>query len=303
MPIIMSMVMYEKEYRLREIMKMMGLRMSVYWTVTCVRLLCFFCCLLLLCTGPLSHFLTCSILFFFFFSSFFLPLSPSPFSWSLRYLLFLAEYTLLVVVFWIFGAAAKINFFTLHSPIILFLYLMIWGNCLIAFSMLLTIFFEKTRTAVAVGFILIFAFVFGGYMIFETLSSDPNTPDSAYYAYQWLPPMAFMRATVFIVNRWDDVWHFSHWHFSHISLTFLSHFSHISHLFFFLFCCSHHPTARPEFMALPWTTGISRHCLASFVGWFWSGLHVSSSCITWRKCWLLDMVWDHILAFVFRVDV
>ena len=45
MPIIMSMVMYEKEYRLREIMKMMGLRMSVYWTVTCVRLLCFFCCL------------------------------------------------------------------------------------------------------------------------------------------------------------------------------------------------------------------------------------------------------------------
>ena len=36
MPIIMSMIMYEKEYRLREIMKMMGLRMSVYWTVTCV---------------------------------------------------------------------------------------------------------------------------------------------------------------------------------------------------------------------------------------------------------------------------
>ena len=130
---------------------------------------------------------------------------PSPFSSSLRYLLFLAEYTLLVVVFWMFGAAAGINFFTLHSPVILFLYLMIWGNCLIAFSMLLTIFFEKTRTAVAVGFILIFAFVFGGYMIFETLSSDPNTPDSAYYAYQWLPPMAFMRATVFIVNRCDDV--------------------------------------------------------------------------------------------------
>ena len=32
MPIIMSMVMYEKEFRLREIMKMMGLKMSVYWT-------------------------------------------------------------------------------------------------------------------------------------------------------------------------------------------------------------------------------------------------------------------------------
>jgi hypothetical protein len=35
--------------------------------------------------------------------------------------------------------------------------------------MLLTVFFEQTRTAVAVGFLLIFGFVFGGYMVFETL--------------------------------------------------------------------------------------------------------------------------------------
>jgi hypothetical protein len=57
MPIIMSMVMYEKEYRLREVMKMMGLRMNVYWVVT--------------------------------------------------YLLFLAEYSLLCTVFWVFGAMAS----------------------------------------------------------------------------------------------------------------------------------------------------------------------------------------------------
>merc|ERR1711871_1230827 len=150
MPIIMSMVMYEKENRLREVMKMMGLKMSVYWSVT--------------------------------------------------YVLFLAEYAIVVLVFWIVGAFAKINFFTMHSPVILFLYLFLWGNNLVAFSMFLTVFFSKTRTATAVGFILIFAFVFGGYMVFETLSSDPNTSESAYYAYQWLPPMAFMRATVFIVN-------------------------------------------------------------------------------------------------------
>ena len=62
-----------------------------------------------------------------------------------------------------------INFFTLHSPVVLFLYLFLWGNNLIAFSMLLTVFFEQTRTAVAVGFLLIFGFVFGGYMVFETL--------------------------------------------------------------------------------------------------------------------------------------
>ena len=115
MPIIMSMVMYEKEYRLREVMKMMGLKMDVYWLVT--------------------------------------------------YLLFLSEYCLLCFVFWLFGALAQINFFTLHSPIVIFLYLFIWGNNLIAFSMLLTVFFEKTRTAVAIGFLLIFGFVFGGYMV------------------------------------------------------------------------------------------------------------------------------------------
>lgn len=150
MPIIMSLIMYEKENRLREIMKMMGLKMSVYWLVT--------------------------------------------------YILFFLEYVVLMVVFWVAGAMVGLNFFTLHSPSIIFAYLFIWGHVLIAFSMMLTVFFSKTRTAVAVGFILIFAFVFGGYMVFETLSNDSATPESAFYAWQWLPPMAFMRATVFIVN-------------------------------------------------------------------------------------------------------
>merc|ERR1711871_1459836 len=134
--------------------------------------------------------------------------------WVVTYLLFLIEYGILVMVFWIFGAFAGINFFTLHSPVILFLYLFLWGNVLIAFSMMLTTFFSKTRTAVAVGFILIFAFVFGGFMIFETLQSDPNTSDAAYYAWQWLPPMAFMRATVFIVNASSRVFaiRLDNWH-------------------------------------------------------------------------------------------
>jgi ABC-type multidrug transport system ATPase subunit len=145
-------------------MKMMGLKMSVYWTVT--------------------------------------------------YMLFFAEYTIISVVFWIFGAASGINFFTIHSPFILFLYLFLWGNVLIAFSMLLTVFFSKTRSAVAVGFILIFAFVIGGYMVFETLQSDPSTPEAAYYAWQWLPPMAFMRATVYIVNASSRVFAITmqNWH-------------------------------------------------------------------------------------------
>ena len=51
-------------------------------------------------------------------------------------------------------------------------------------------------------------------MVFETLSSDPNTPESAFYAYQWLPPMAFMRATVFIVNASSRIYSIdlSNWH-------------------------------------------------------------------------------------------
>ena len=76
--------------------------------------------------------------------------------WTVTYLLFLGEYSILCIVFWIFGYYANINFFTLHSPVILFMYLFIWGNCLISFSFLLSTFFSKTRTAVAVGFILIF---------------------------------------------------------------------------------------------------------------------------------------------------
>ena len=122
---------------------------------------------------------------------------------TVTYLLFLAEYWIISAVFWIFGAASGINFFTIHSPLVLFLYLFIC-NVLIAFSMLLTVFFAKTRLP-AVGFILIFALVIGGYMVFETLQSDPSTL-IPYYAWQWLPT-AFMRATVFIRMQAHGVCH------------------------------------------------------------------------------------------------
>lgn len=151
MPIVMSLIMYEKENRLREIMKMMGLKMGAYWIVT--------------------------------------------------YFLFLLEYLVMVSVFWIAGTFGNIHFFTLHDPIILFLYLFIWGNALIAFSLFLTAFFENTRTAVAVGFVSIFAFVLFGYMVFETLQSQgSDVSELSYMAWQWLPPFAFMRIMVFLVN-------------------------------------------------------------------------------------------------------
>ncbi len=153
MPIIMSMIMYEKENRLREIMKMMGLKLSAYWFVT--------------------------------------------------YILFYCEYCLLVGVFWIAGAIGKINFFSLHSPVVMFIFFFIWGHSLIAFSMLLTAFFSKTRTAVAVSFVLIFGFVLFGYMIFQTLQQNQSSGDVSevsFYAWQWLPPFAFMRIIVFVVD-------------------------------------------------------------------------------------------------------
>ena len=34
-------------------------------------------------------------------------------------------------------------------------------------------------------------------MVFETLQSDPLTSDAAYYAWQWLPPMAFVAYSVY----------------------------------------------------------------------------------------------------------
>jgi ABC-type multidrug transport system ATPase subunit len=153
MPIVVSMIMYEKENRLREIMKMMGLKLSAYWFVT--------------------------------------------------YILFYCEYALLVGVFWIAGALGKINFFSLHSSLIMFLIFFTWGHSLIAFSMLLTAFFSKTRTAVAVSFVLIFGFVIFGYMIFQTLQQNESSGDVSevsFYAWQWLPPFAFMRIIVFVVD-------------------------------------------------------------------------------------------------------
>ena len=151
MPIVMSLIMYEKENRLREIMKMMGLKMGAYWTVT--------------------------------------------------YVLFYFEYFVLVAAFWVAGAFANINFFTIHSAVVIFLYLFVWGHSLIAFSLLMTTLFAKTRTATAVGFISIFAFVFFGFMIFQTLQAQGDAISAvAYYAWQWMPPFAFMRIMVFLVD-------------------------------------------------------------------------------------------------------
>ena len=65
----------------------------------------------------------------------------------------------------------------------------------------MTTLFAKTRTATAVGFISIFAFVIFGYMIFQTLQSQGNEiSEVAYYAWQWMPPFAFMRIMVFLVD-------------------------------------------------------------------------------------------------------
>ncbi len=69
-------------------------------------------------------------------------------------------------------------------------------------------------------------------MVFETLQSDPNTSDAAYYAWQWLPPMAFMRATVFIVNASSRVFpiRLDNWHETPLPGVF-------AWLFLEWFCC------------------------------------------------------------------
>jgi hypothetical protein len=104
--------------------------------------------------------------------------------WTILYLFYFAQYMVMILVLWAAGAATKLRTFTLHSPGILILFFVIWGNCMIAFAFMLTTFFTSPRTATVVLLLVTVLSVQAGgtlgySIIFDPYNGDNETP--------WLP--------------------------------------------------------------------------------------------------------------------
>jgi ABC-type multidrug transport system ATPase subunit len=146
--VILSLVVYEKQAKLRMIMKMMGLKMSVYWAIT--------------------------------------------------YLFYLCQYGLMIVLMWVLGNMANVRSFTIHDPVLLGLFFFLWGNLLIAFSFVMSVFFNSTRTSTAVSFLLMLIFVEVGTNTYFVFIQSAYQTESQYTPLMFLPPMVMIRGVLWI---------------------------------------------------------------------------------------------------------
>ena len=63
--------------------------------------------------------------------------------WMVTYVFYFMQYAFYVAFLWILSAAANVHAFQLHSPFVLVLFFILWGNLLITFTFLLSVFFTR----------------------------------------------------------------------------------------------------------------------------------------------------------------
>lgn len=146
--VIVGALVYEKEQKLRVMMKMSGMSMTAYWGV--------------------------------------------------NYIFFLLQYSIMLGVTWILGIWVKMQFFTLHDPGIIFCFLFIWGNTLVALSFLFSMFFSSPKTSTGFSFLLILVFSIVGNQLLQQIIQSPATTENSYAALVWMPPMAMLRSMLWL---------------------------------------------------------------------------------------------------------
>jgi hypothetical protein len=147
--LIVNLIVYEKENRLRVIMKINGgLRDSVYWSVT--------------------------------------------------YVFFATQFIIMCLFIYITGYVANMNFVRLHDAGVYWVFVISWSQCLVAFSFLLSVFFNSTKTSTAVVFLLVLIFGLVGINLISSILLDPNSTDANYASLMWLPPFVMIRIVLWL---------------------------------------------------------------------------------------------------------
>jgi len=124
-------------------------------------------------------------------------LKPSVYFW-VNYLYFLFQFLLLCVVLTLFGLWANLNLFKLHDYGVVFLFFFLWGNVMVAFFLTISLFFNSTRLAQTMTFLLILIMVFTGSRISSAIVQNPAATESSWTFMMFIPPFVMMRFTQII---------------------------------------------------------------------------------------------------------
>jgi ABC-type multidrug transport system ATPase subunit len=147
--LIVTSIVYEKEQRLRVIMRMNGgLRNSVYWGVT--------------------------------------------------YVFYFVQFIIMSLLIFLMGRGANLHFVSLHEPAVYWIFIFLWGNLLIVFSFLLSIFFASSKTATASVLLIVLILNIVGSELITVLINDPNSTNASYSSLMWLPPFVMIRVVVWM---------------------------------------------------------------------------------------------------------
>merc|ERR1711871_536450 len=75
--------------------------------------------------------------------------------WASTLVFNLSIYAVVVTCFWLAGLYLELRFFVQTSPILLFFFLLLWGLCLSALSMLISAFVSSSRVSTVIGWVVV----------------------------------------------------------------------------------------------------------------------------------------------------
>ena len=121
--------------------------------------------------------------------------------WVVMWAFYFSQYMVMMFVLWLVSAFVGLRTFIIHSPIVMLLFFVIWGNCMVVFSFFISTFFRSVRTAVCITLLFQLIAIQGGVVMIIQLLTNPAVgyDESPYLAYMWFPPMAMLRCLMWLV--------------------------------------------------------------------------------------------------------
>ena len=111
--------------------------------------------------------------------------------WIIQYSWFLFIYCCYILILLIVGSAINLKFFRLTNYGLQIIFFFVWGNCLIAFAFLASVFFTNAKTANVVAFLWVFGTGLLNNLLMENYYKDHH---SWVYVVELIPSFALYRA-------------------------------------------------------------------------------------------------------------
>ena len=120
--------------------------------------------------------------------------------WLVTYIFSFLLYFVAFLILWAAAAIFQFRFFTINDGGAIFLLFFFYGHCQVSFSFLMSVFFNKSRTATVVGYILVFITgLLAGQVITEYFRSS-DTPEALVFILTIIPQFALYRGLIVLSN-------------------------------------------------------------------------------------------------------